>query len=175
MALLRGINVGGKGKLPMDDLRAAVAGIGADDVATYIQSGNVVFTSAVPAARLLGDLEQAIAEAAGFEVPVVLRSAEQLAGVVAANPFLDLGLEGSRLHVVFLKGAPAPGALDVVDAAAFEPERFALVGEELYLALPDGIGRSKLAAKVGERVLGVPGTARNWNTVLKLVDLLPTP
>jgi uncharacterized protein (DUF1697 family) len=167
VALLRGINVGGSHKLPMADLRAVFADAGHRDVTTYIQSGNVVFTHAGRSAvALQKDLEQRIAAATGFAVPVVLRTARELAAVVAANPFPRA--TPTTLHVVFLGAAPEPGAMNGIDADAFAPERFARRGRDLYLHLPDGMGRAALPRAL-DRV--APGTARNWRTVTTLAEM----
>jgi uncharacterized protein (DUF1697 family) len=170
LALVRGINVGGNRKLPMADLRAVFAEAGATDVVTYIQSGNVVFEHAARAPeKLSAELAARIEAATGFAVPVMLRSARKWAEVVANNPYP--GIDPTRLHVVSLASEPAPGALDGIDAPAFAPEEFTPIGRELYLHLPDGMGRAKLPPAL-DRAVGVPGTARNWRTVLKLQELL---
>lgn len=172
VALLRGVNVGGARKLPMARLRALLSGLGYDDVATYVQSGNAVFSAdAGDARRLAQAIERAIEDEFGFEVNVTLRTREELAAVVAANPFPAAASEPKALHVIFLSEAVDPGRLADVDAAAFEPERFELHGRELYLWLPDGLGRSALAQALTERRLGVSATARNWRTVETLLGM----
>ena len=171
VALLRGINVGGNRVIKMADLREVFIAADADHVATYIQSGNVVFTHAARSeATLTAGLEKRIAEAAGFPVPVVLRTAGQLARVIGDNPFPDA--DADHLHVTFLAARPLATAPNI-DARAFAPERCAAVGRELYLHLPDGMGRSRLAAAVlaKPKAIGAGGTTRNWRTVLKLNEL----
>ncbi|MDP9246334.1 MAG: DUF1697 domain-containing protein [Chloroflexota bacterium] len=171
VALLRGINVGGNRMIKMADLRAVFVAADADDVATYIQSGNVVFTHAARSEpTLAAELEKRIAKAAGFPVPVVLRSAAQLARVIEDSPFPDADTD--HLHVAFLAARP-PSNTPAIDARAFAPECYAAVGRELYLYLPDGMGRSRLAAAVlaKPKAIGAGGTARNWRTVLKLNEL----
>ena len=171
VALLRGINVGGNRMIKMADLREVFVAADADDVATYIQSGNVVFTHAARSEpTLAAELEKRIAKAAGFPVPVVLRTAGQLARVIEDSPFPDA--DADHLHVAFLAARP-PANAPTIDARAFAPERCAAVGRELYLYLPDGMGRSKLAAAVlaKPKAIGAGGTARNWRTVLKLNEL----
>jgi uncharacterized protein (DUF1697 family) len=170
IALLRGINVGGKVKLPMAQLRDIVASVGGDDVQTYIQSGNVVFTHAARSApKLTAELEAAILAATGFDIAVMLRTAKDLAEVIEHNPY-D-ATDPTKVHVVFLATAPGPGALDRIDAARFAPEEMTLRGRELYLYLPDGMGRAKLPPQLGKIGPKVGATARNWRTVLKLADL----
>jgi uncharacterized protein (DUF1697 family) len=171
VALLRGINVGGYRMIKMSDLRDVFAAADARDVATYIQSGNVVFTHATRSEpKLAAELEKRIAKAAGFQVPVVLRCAGELAQVIEDSPFPDA--DPDHLHVAFLAARP-PATVPMIDVRAFAPERCALLGRELYLCLPDGMGRSKLAAAVLARpkAIGAGGTARNWRTVLKLNEL----
>ena len=171
VALLRGINVGGNRMVKMADLREVFVAAGARDVATYIQSGNVVFTHAARSQPMLAaELEKRIARVAGFPVPVVLRSAGELAQVIEDTPFPDA--DADHLHVAFLTTRP-PANVPQIDARVFAPERCAVVGRDLYLYLPNGIGRSKLAAAVlaRPRAIGAGGTARNWRTVLKLSEL----
>jgi len=168
IALLRGINVGGNRKIHMADLRELFAAAGCDDVTSYIQSGNIVFTHPSTASdRLAGDLQQRIEAGTGFDVPVILRTAKAWEGVVRANPYPDA--EPSALHVAFLAKTPAPDAVATFDAARFAPEEFTVVGREVYLHLPDGMGRAKLPPALP--LIRGTGTARNWRTVLKLAEL----
>jgi uncharacterized protein (DUF1697 family) len=166
VALLRGVNVGGKAKLAMADLRRIVEGCGCTDVATYIQSGNVVLRSPASAAKVATDLRQAIADDTGLAPDVMVRTRAQLAKVVAANPFVDRSDDPIQLHTVFMH-EPARAALAGVDLEPYVPEEAAAVGKELYLFLPGGIGRSKLAADLSRRGTR-GGTTRNWRTVLTL-------
>ena len=168
-ALLRAVNVGGR-KLPMADLRTALGEAGFEDVATYVQSGNVVLRSEAGAAAVEGRMERLIADSFGLETRVLVRTHDELEAVAAANPYPEV-TEGRRLHVVFLDGAPDAAAVDRIDPERSPGDRYAVVGRELYLHLPDGAGRTKLTLDYLERRLGVAGTARNWNTVLKLVEL----
>jgi uncharacterized protein (DUF1697 family) len=168
--LLRGVNVGGHGKIPMAELREVVAGLGCSDVATYVQSGNVVGRSDDRPAELAGKVSQAIRDRWGLDVGTVVRTHEQLQQVVRDNPFGEPD-HGSRLHVAFLLGEPARDALEAFDQSGFAPDRFALADREIYLSLPDGIGRSKLAAALTERRAGTTMTVRNWNTVRKLLEM----
>jgi len=168
VALLRGINVGGRHTLAMADLRALFVGAGCDNVVTYIQSGNVVFTHAGRSSDRLGaDIERRIEELTGFAVPVIVRRADEMVAVVAGNPFPDV--EATRLHVTFLTADPPPDALAAVDAEAFAPEEFVLAGREIYLHLPNGMARTKLPQALD--VFSTPVTTRNWRTVLKLTEL----
>jgi uncharacterized protein (DUF1697 family) len=170
VALLRGVNVGGKAKLAMADLRRVAEELGYDDVATYVQSGNLVFAcrarTTAPVARRV---QKALADATGLDIEVIVRTRDELREVVAANPFLDRTDEYKQLHVVFGAAAAKP-SLQGLDAAKYAPEEAAAVGRELYLYLPSGIGRSKLAADLARKA-GPTGTARNWRTVTTLLEM----
>ena len=171
VALVRGINVGGK-MLRMDLLRSICEQIGLRDVQTVLQSGNVVFRGARAGARLEKDLEEAIRRGAGLDVRVMVRSAGELARVVEGNPFPEQAQdEPNRLIVVFLEKEPAADAVAALRSAYRGPEPMHLEGRELYIVYGEGMGRSKLTPALYERKLGVAGTARNWNTVRKLVEL----
>jgi len=166
VGLLRGVNVGGKNKLPMAELRSLFHELGHSEVTTFIQSGNVIFAAeSPPEAR---ELEEAIGERFSMAVPVVLRSLAELRQVVGANPFE--GAEQDWVHVGFMAAKPPAGAELDLDADRHLPERFELVGTELYLCLPDGMGRAKLPQLLDRR-LKTPTTYRNWRTVTKLVEL----
>lgn len=169
VALLRGINVGGRNKVAMAALRKTCEAAGCTDVATYIQSGNVVLESPLPAAGLRAALEEAIADRLGVSPVVVVRTPAELAKVIAGNPFPNA--DTGHLHVAFLAGK-----LDSETAAAlaeleFPPEELAARDTEIYLHLPNGLGRAKLPVALGRR-LPVPSTVRNWRTVTKLRELL---
>lgn len=171
VALLRGINVGGNRAVRMDALRNVVEKAGGTNVATYIQSGNVVFDHPSRSeAKLTTLLADAIAKAFGFTgFSLTLRTAPALAGVVEHNPFA--GAPEGDLHVLFLP-APVPRSkLDSLTGVATRRERFDVVGRELYLCLPDGLGRSKLAAAANRHKALAGATARNWRTVQALIEL----
>jgi len=170
VALLRGVNVGGKGKLAMTDLRRAAEECGLEDVATYIQSGNVVFsTSSNSTGTVARRLRDAVSELTDVEPEVVVRTREQLRAVVEENPYLERGEDVAHLHVVFASG-DAEASLASVDLAAYAPEEATAMGQQLYMFLPSGLGRSKLAADLTRRG-GRSGTTRNWRTVTKLMDM----
>lgn len=183
VALLRGINVGGRNKVAMADLREVVAELGHADVSTYIQSGNVLF-SPDPAdgdpAALAAALAAAITAKLGVTAPVVVLSRDELAAVIAANPF-PAEADPRRVHAVLLSGAPAADATAKIDearsrsAAKGARDELVTAGRTIYLHTPDGFGNSELAAAVLRIVTspraGVTGTARNWATTLKLLDL----
>lgn len=171
IVLLRGINVGGKNRLAMADLREIADGCGYPDASTYVQSGNLVLPGVSACLETIeSQLHRAIELRTGLELSVISRTADEWSAVIAANPFPAAASDGTSLHVIFL-AAPAPGALADFDAASLAPEEFVVHGREIYLLLPDAIGRSKLAAKVNRLLATSPGTARNWNTVRKLAAL----
>ncbi len=182
VALLRGVNVGGHNRLPMAELRRVVTALGHTEVATYIQSGNVVFaTPEVDTTALAGELERALAEAVGFRPATVVLSREELARVVADNPFPD-ETNPRALHAVFRADEPGPDVLADLEAAVARArgkgstDDARLVGRTVYLRTPDGLGRSELAAELscagGTRRASEAGTARNRATVTKLLALL---
>lgn len=170
VALLRGINVGGKNKVPMDGLREVFSReLGFDDVRTYIQSGNVVFRGPDEVAVDSDRLAAAVNDRFGLGIVVVVRTAAQLRDALAADPFPDA--DRSQVHIGFMSRPPQAAAVEQVDRVAFVPEEFAVRGRELYLHLPNGQGRAKLPAALDRR-LKVPTTARNWRTVTALVELV---
>jgi uncharacterized protein (DUF1697 family) len=172
VALLRGVNMGGHNRLPMQDFAALLDAAGCRDVRTYIQSGNAVFRAAPAlATRLPGTLTAALLERFGLRVPVVLRSAAELRAVVAGNPFAREAAEPTRVHVAFLADAPAAARVARLDPERSPPDRFAVRGREVYLHLPNGAARSKLTTDYLDRTLATTSTGRNWRTVLKLLDL----
>jgi len=150
---------------PMADVRALFAELGHTDVRTYIQSGNVVFTTARgQPASLRAAIERALASAFGFDIPTLLRTATDLAKTVQANPF------GPTAYVTFLDGAPDHRRVATLDASAFEPDEFAVKGAEVFLRCPNGYGRTKLNNTFFERRLATGATTRNWKTVTTLLD-----
>lgn len=174
VALLRAVNVGGTNLVPMAPLREALTGVGLEDVATVLQSGNVIFRSPASAAAATKLVAGAIEEAFGLEIGVVLRSGSQLAAVAGANPFFDgePGRDPKSLHVAFLAARPSAVAAAKLDPDRSPPDAFAIRGSEVYLSYPTGSGRSRLTLDYLERTLGVTGTARNWRTVRRLADLV---
>jgi uncharacterized protein (DUF1697 family) len=162
IALLRAVNVGGTGKLPMPELRAMCEAIGFTNVRTYIASGNVVFESRLAAASVKKQLEQRLEDYAGKPVGVLLRNAKEMAAVLADNPFADAPPE--RTVALFLDAAPPADALDTLSGQG--TEQLALGKREIYVFYPDGIGRSKLKIAAGKN-----GTARNMNTVATLAKM----
>lgn len=170
-ALLRGINLGPSRRLPMADLRALLTEAGFGDVATYVQSGNVALDSALVPDALAAELTRLIAERFDLDVPVIVRSHDELAAVIAFNPLRDVATEPKRHQVTFLDAPLADEARAALEAAAVEPERVAFGEREVYAWHPAGIARSKLWNALAGKGLGVRGTSRNWTTVLKLAEM----
>jgi len=170
--LLRGVNLGSHKRVAMPALRSLLADAGFSEVRTYVASGNVVLSSSDAPASVAAEVERLIAERFGFDVDVIVRTRDELAEVVAGNPLAEVAVDPKRYQVTFLEDAVDPEAVERLDLAAFEPERLVSVGRELYTWHPDGIGRSKLWSKLASsRGLGAHGTARNWNTVKKLLAM----
>lgn len=170
VALLRGINVGGKNVLPMKELARLFAEAGAADVRTYIQSGNVVFRAgAKVVATLAGCVGDAIRREFGFVSPVILRSADELRLALERNPFSNEDSE--RLHVMFLRDEPKPERVAQLDPHRSPPDRFAVLGREVYLHLPGGVGKSKLTNTYFDAALATIGTIRNMRTVTTLLGM----
>lgn len=171
IALLRGINVGGRGLLSMADLRALAADIGFTEVKTLLQSGNMVFSAAGTPAELEHKLEDAIHAHVDREVLVMIRTPAEWMAMIDANPSADFAAERpNHFQVFFMKAPLAQAAFDAFKADHEGPEDLRLAGREIYASFPDGIADSKLMAKPLDKRIGVPTTARNWNTVLKLRD-----
>jgi uncharacterized protein (DUF1697 family) len=172
VALLRGINVGGRTRVRMDDLRRLFLGLRHADVHSYLQSGNVIFRSAAEdPPRLAGEIERRIARDLGVTITVLLRTADDLAHVVANNPFLRRVADPATLHVTFLADAPDRDRAARLETPGGQPDELALAGREVYLQCPNGYGRTKLSNAYIERRLGVAATTRNWRTVTTLRDL----
>ncbi|GAA4323628.1 DUF1697 domain-containing protein [Streptomyces venetus] len=173
-ALLRGINVGGSRKVPMADLRALLSGLGHEDVATHLQSGQAVFSSGHgDEESLAAEIAQAVEQHFGFGVDVIVRDHAYLKAVADACPFPAADLEPRQLHVTYFSAPVGPERFAEIDPAAYLPEEFRLGDRALYLYAPDGLGRSKLAEHLSKPRInkGIVATTRNWNTVVKLVEL----
>lgn len=173
-ALLRGINVGGNKKLPMAELRTLLAGLGHTSVRTHLQSGQAVFTAGHgDEESLAAELSRAIEQRFGFPVDVLVRDHAYLEAVAEACPFPAADLQPKQLHVTYFSAPVAPERYADIDAGAYLPEEFRLGDRCLYLYAPEGLGRSKLAEALSRPRLtkGLIATSRNWNTVLKLVEL----
>jgi uncharacterized protein (DUF1697 family) len=172
VALLRGINVGGKNILPMKDLSKMFTDAGCKDVRTYIQSGNVIFEGPAGAAGVADTIQAKIEKRFGYKVPVILRTSGQLLKTIRDNPFLATSPDQRWLHVYFLAAAPNASAIATLDPNRSAPDAFHVRGQEIYLHLPNGMGRSKLTNGYFDSKLSTISTARNWATVLKLSAMM---
>ncbi len=173
VALLRGINVGGGNKLLKGELVEIFAEAGCQDVRTYIQSGNVVFRATESLVDgLSARITAAIASSHGYQVPVVIRTGADWAGVVSGNPFLAAGADPGKLHVGFLADTPDPARVATLDPDRSPPDAFEVRGDEVYLHFPAGVARSKLDNAYFDRTLGTVCTIRNWRTVCKLHEMV---
>jgi uncharacterized protein (DUF1697 family) len=171
IALFRGINIGGHHLLPMKELKTILEKHGAQNVRTYIQSGNAVFQhKAAGAAAFADKIGDAIQRSRGFRPYILLTDASALEKAIAENPFPEAEKDPKSLHVFFLASAPRKPDLDLLASIKTHTERFILKGAAFYLHAPEGVGRSKLPACV-EKALGVAATARNWRTVCEIRNM----
>ncbi len=170
--LLRGVNVGTKNSLPMAELRAMLTKVGGTKVQTYLQSGNAVFDTRLRAAELTKAIEGALERKMGRPIATTLRTRAQMTAIVEANPFADVATNPAYLCVTFLSNTPTKSEVAPLHASDFEPELFQVLGSEIYTWHPNGQGRSALAAVLGKLRLRGAVTTRNWNTVMKLRDML---
>jgi uncharacterized protein (DUF1697 family) len=171
VAMLRSINVGGRNRVAMADLLALVGALGYRDAATYVQSGNVVFSGSGSTAGVARSIEQRIVSDLGLTVPVVVRSRSQWKRTLAANPFADLDVDPKTLHVTFLSASPDPKGVQGLEDGAFGSDELTVVGTDVFLHCPGGYGETKLNNAFLERRLGATATTRNWRTVMKLGEM----
>ncbi len=170
LALLRGINVGGKASMPMRELSAIFATLGATDIRTYIQSGNVIFAAPDPEA-VVAAVTAEIATRFGYPGRIVLRSADELRDAWTHNPFPTPGARTAPLHVYFLADQPSAAAVKALDPDRSPGDTFSVRKREIFLHLPNGMAQTKLTNAYFDAKLKTVSTARNWNTVGKLVEL----
>jgi len=176
IALLRGINVGGHNKIPMSDLRSLCTEIGWDNVRTYIQSGNLVFSANKTVKLLEDELEQSIERRFGLEISVIVRRADHWSAYVERNPFPEAGKKEPNLLALGLaKATPNSTAVNGLRERAANGEQLAQTRDALWVHFPQGVARSKLTPDLMARLVGSPVTMRNWRTVLKLQDLARQP
>ena len=173
ISMLRGINVGGHKSIKMEALRAMYESLGLRDAQTYVQSGNVVFRTAVrDLASLAKRIESKIEQTFGFRPAVIIRTPSELRETIRKNPFARRsGLEPGKLVVTFLVADPSPEARTKMLSLTADPEELRIEGREVFVYYPNGMGRSKLSAALVEKTLKTPGTGRNWNTVTKLLEM----
>ena len=174
ISILRGINVSGKKMIRMEDLKVLYEGLDFSEVTTYIQSGNVIFKTGFPVSNsvLSEKIEQAIEEEYHFHVPVIMRTADEMHQILSSNPFLnEEGINREKLHVTFLEELPQSTKVIAIKESDFSPDRFRIIGKEVYLYCPGGYGNTKLSNTFFEKKLHVKATTRNWKTVGKLAEL----
>jgi uncharacterized protein (DUF1697 family) len=169
--LLRGINLGSRNRIAMPDLRQALSGAGFEEVRTYLQSGNVVLSSNARPRQLAAECERLIQQRFGLDVRVLVRTRKELAEVVRRNPLREVAVNPKRYQVTFLSEQLDSAELEKLAALAASSERFVAIGRELYGWHPEGIGRSRLWARLASKGLGVVATARNWATVTQLLEM----
>lgn len=155
----------------MPELRELLTDAGFEDVRTYVQSGNVVLTSAAKPAKVAALTEELIAERFGFDVDVIVRTSDELAEVVRVNPLADVADNPKRYQVSFCDDEPDAAAVEQIAAAGAPSEKLVAIGRELYAWHPDGVGRSKMWTRLAGKTLGVRATARNWTTVTRLLEM----
>jgi uncharacterized protein (DUF1697 family) len=171
VVLLRGVNLAGRNRVSMPVLREALEQAGFTDVATYVQSGNVVLTSRKAAKRVATDVERLLEERFDLDARVVVRTRAELAAVIDRDPFSKVATDPKRYQVTFLESPLGADVVRKLEAAATDGERVKQVGREVYAWHPGGVGRSKLAVLLSGKGLGVTATARNWKTVTQLLAL----
>jgi uncharacterized protein (DUF1697 family) len=171
VVLLRSVNVGSHNRVPMPALRDRLGEAGFEDVATYVQSGNVVLSSPLKAAGVEAACRRVIADGFGLDVDILVRTRAQLAAIVKRDPLGDLATDPKRYQVTFLEKKAPIAVVRKLEALAAGKERVVASGRELYAWHPDGIGRSKLAARMAGKDLGVVATSRNWATVTALLEM----
>lgn len=171
VGLLRGINVGGKRKVPMAELREAAESVGLSNVSTYIQSGNLIFESGRSATEISADLRSVIRARFEIDVPVVLRTSDAFGAIGRSHPFESDETDQRFLMVGFLDREPTQQTVAILDAANLAPDRHVVSGSEIFIDYPEGSARSKLTADLIDRKLEVICTMRNWRTVQKLAEL----
>ena len=171
IVLLRGVNLAGRNRVAMPRLREALEESGFETVSTYVQSGNVVLSSKASPKRVASDVERLIAERFGLDIRVVVRTRAELAAVVERNPLGKVATNPKLYQVTFLEAPPGADVVRKLEATAAGKEQVVHIGRELYAWHPDGVGRSKLAALMSGKGLGVTATARNWTTVTRLLEM----
>ncbi len=174
ISLLRGINVSGKNKIKMAELKEMFFSLGFENVITYIQSGNVIFSSQEKNKK---DIEKKIKEEIlkqwNFDVPVLIKTVEEFKNVVENNPFIekDENIDITKLHLTFLKEIPLEEHLEKIKTYSFSPDEFIIDDKNVFVHCPNGYGRTKIHNNFFERKLKVEATTRNWKSILKLIEL----
>lgn len=174
IAILRGVNVGTGRKVPMADLKKLCGSLGLSNVRTYIQSGNLIFELAQPEpiSALEARLQKAFSETFGFEIPVLIRTAQEWTESIGQNPFLkEENVDIDRLHLTCLKELPSPELLEKIKTFQYLPDRYEIIRRDVFIFCANGYGTSKLVNSFFESKLKTPATTRNWKTVIQLNEL----
>jgi len=172
ISILRGINVSGQKKIQMTDLKALYEDLEFKNITTYIQSGNVIFKANKQRDKVLAKkIEDAIYAKYSFKVPVIIRSVEEMKNTIAINPFLKKNINEEKLHLTFLAETPDKAKVDSIKNLDYSPDKFIIIGKEIFLYCPNGYGITKLSNNFFENKLRVNATTRNWKTVNKLVEM----
>lgn len=173
IAILRGINVGGKRKILMADLKELMGSLGYQNIQTYIQSGNLIFEldKKIESNEIAENIENAIEKNFNLEVPVIVLSAEEIENAVANNPFYKADADINKLHLTFLNEVPDKEKLAFVESFDHSPDQFKIIGKNAFIYCEDSYHKSKLTNDLFEKKLKVKATTRNWKTVLKLWEL----
>ncbi len=173
ISMLRGINVSGQKKVPMQELKELYEDLKFKNITTYVNSGNVIFSNGSSNLKTVSkSVERKISEKFGFDVPVIIRTQEEIKSVVNKNPFIkEKSIDTEKLHVTFLSEMPAKNCLDKIKEYNYEPDRFIIIDREVYLYCPIGYGRTKLNNNFFENKLKVTATTRNWKTTNELLKI----
>jgi uncharacterized protein (DUF1697 family) len=174
LSILRGINVSGQKKILMSDLKQLYEELDFKKVKTFIQSGNVVFESK-NSASIIKKIEEKIKQKYQFDVPVIIRTIDEMEATIIHNPFLKIkNIELDKLHVTYLSETPVPDSIKKIKEYNFEPDEFHIIGKEIYIHCPNGYGRTKLTNMFFEKKLNITATTRNWKTSNELLTIMKT-
>jgi uncharacterized protein (DUF1697 family) len=174
ISFLRGVNMTGHNSIKMTDLSELFIKIGLKDAETYIQSGNVVFREIgeILPSDLTSSIEKAILNRFNYVIPVMNRTRKELADLFASNPFLEEpGFDPSKMAVIFLHDEPSDNQLRKIEDVDYPPDKFEIIGREIYTYCPNGFGKTKIYTNFFEKKMGVTGTARNWKTITTLLSI----
>ncbi len=174
ISLLRGVNMAGHNSIKMTDLSLLYESLGFKDAVTFIQSGNVVFSTKdeMDESGIALKIEKAIFGKFNYNVPVMIRTPNELREIISDNPFLDeINFEPSKMAVIFLHEKPLQEQIRKIINVDYPPDKFKISGSEIFLYCPNGFGRTKLFTNFFERKMGVTGTGRNWNTITTLLNI----
>jgi uncharacterized protein (DUF1697 family) len=174
ISLLRGVNMAGHNKIKMTDLSSLYKKIGFKDAETFIQSGNVVFSNPenLSEADLTAKIEEAISKKFKYNIPVIIRTTEELREIISLNPFVnEENFNPEKLAVIFLYEKPSEAQIEKVKNVNFPPDKFMIAGKEIFIYCPNGFGKSKIYTGFFENKMKVSGTGRNWNTINALLKI----